>query len=363
MKSATGHGVTEYIGNFVYVDDQLKYILTSEGRIKRVSGNYVFEYHLKDHLGNTRVACDGLDNGGLNVVQQTDYYPFGLQHNNTLGNDNKYLYNGKEWQDELGLDWNNYGARMYDAELSRFMTVDPLAEDFCSWTPYHYVHNNPINMVDPTGMSADWFENEITGDVYYNSSMKKGDEGTGAMKGEGWKHMGENGMFGEDDNSVIEVSKGLATGFKTTGKEYTTEATFEGKNAKKFMSGQGFDFKPTYRFVYEEHIKVDLPTGPDAAPITVTDDWSGVIFNEKFTYAQKGTTESAERKYIDWNPVFGSGNVVNTYVEKIEYRKSHFLDRLVKGGSYSETTWKHIKKDSKYYPYRPDGLIRRSHKL
>lgn len=32
--------------------------------------------------------------------------------------------------------------------------MDPLAEQFPAWNPYHYVHNNPINLVDPTGMSA-----------------------------------------------------------------------------------------------------------------------------------------------------------------------------------------------------------------
>ncbi|WP_286443188.1 MULTISPECIES: RHS repeat-associated core domain-containing protein [unclassified Myroides] len=35
-----------------------------------------------------------------------------------------------------------------------WLSVDPLAEEFPGWNPYHYVHNNPINLVDPTGMSA-----------------------------------------------------------------------------------------------------------------------------------------------------------------------------------------------------------------
>jgi len=33
--------------------------------------------------------------------------------------------------------------------------VDPLAEDFPGWNPYHYVHNNPVNLIDPTGMSTE----------------------------------------------------------------------------------------------------------------------------------------------------------------------------------------------------------------
>lgn len=39
-----------------------------------------------------------------------------------------------------------------------FISVDPLAEEFMGWTPYHYVHNNPINMIDPTGMSAERYD-------------------------------------------------------------------------------------------------------------------------------------------------------------------------------------------------------------
>src|SRR5690606_4525737 len=49
-----------------------------------------------------------------------------------------------------------YGARYYDPKFSIWLSVDPMAESFPGWSPYHYVHNNPINMIDPTGMSAEW---------------------------------------------------------------------------------------------------------------------------------------------------------------------------------------------------------------
>src|SRR5690554_6477657 len=48
-----------------------------------------------------------------------------------------------------------YGARYYDPRISIFISVDPLAEKYPNYTPYHYVHQNPINMIDPTGMEAE----------------------------------------------------------------------------------------------------------------------------------------------------------------------------------------------------------------
>src|SRR5690554_2250671 len=53
-----------------------------------------------------------------------------------------------------------YGARYYDPRISIFISVDPLAEKYPNYTPYHYVHQNPINLIDPTGMSAEGLEHD-----------------------------------------------------------------------------------------------------------------------------------------------------------------------------------------------------------
>ena len=96
------------------------------------------------------------------IVSSQDYYPFGLtfnsyQRENSVAQD--YKFNGKELQDELNLQWLDYGARMYDAQIGRWHVVDPLADKASGWTPYRYAFNNPLSIVDPDGM----YEAEIKG--------------------------------------------------------------------------------------------------------------------------------------------------------------------------------------------------------
>ncbi len=60
-------------------------------------------------------------------------------------------FTGKERDTDFGLDWDYFGARYYDAVIGRFLTVDPLAEEHPDFTPYHYVLNNPLILIDPDG--------------------------------------------------------------------------------------------------------------------------------------------------------------------------------------------------------------------
>ena len=93
------------------------------------------------------------------IISADDYYPFGLaiqqnSYQRESAVDQRYKYNSKELQPELGLNWHDYGARMYQADLGRFFNIDRFAEDYYDFTPYHYTLNNPIVFVDVNGDST-----------------------------------------------------------------------------------------------------------------------------------------------------------------------------------------------------------------
>lgn len=92
----------------------------------------------------------------LQVTQLSDYYPFGLGFNvwnKESIKANRYLYQ-QENQDDLGYDMYQYKYRMYDPSIGRFGSIDPMATSYLSDSPYNFVLNNPILMIDPDGRSA-----------------------------------------------------------------------------------------------------------------------------------------------------------------------------------------------------------------
>ena len=107
----------------------------------------IYYYH-SDHLGSSSWITDA----GGDVNQHLQYLPFGedyIYQRNTSWNI-PYTFSGKEKDAETGYSY--FGARYYDSDISVWLSVDPMAFRYPYQSPYNYVGNRPINVIDPNGM-------------------------------------------------------------------------------------------------------------------------------------------------------------------------------------------------------------------
>ncbi|MCS2654273.1 RHS repeat-associated core domain-containing protein [Bacteroides faecis] len=136
--------ITDYCGNVIYENGIPVKLLTEVGYVTLADA--VHHYFLQDHQGNNRVVIDENNN----VDEVNHYYPFGGVFAST-SSVQPFKYNSKELDRKNGLDWYDYGARMYDAALGRWHVADPSSEKNYSNTPYGYCFNNPVTHIDPDG--------------------------------------------------------------------------------------------------------------------------------------------------------------------------------------------------------------------
>ena len=199
----------KHIRNFKEV---LQFFPTTEGYVKATpignanpdspptgyAYNYVFNY--TDHLGNIRMSyTKDMVSNELKIMdetevrgsrtpktrrshktknsEQTHYYPFGLKHEvyispivlthkatpepnivkpgYALETEYQYKYNGKEWQDELGLNMYAMDMRQYDPAIARWVVQDPIVH--LNQSPYSSFDGNPVYWADPSGAAVDSF--------------------------------------------------------------------------------------------------------------------------------------------------------------------------------------------------------------
>ena len=124
----------------------------SAGRMVKKDGAVQPEYHVNDYLCSVRVVTDARGE----VLERNDYSGFGKRLASSAvtpaaGSANRYRFSGKEEQGFAGVPWQDFGARMYDPDLARWTTPDPLADKYPGISPYVYCNDNPVNIVDTDG--------------------------------------------------------------------------------------------------------------------------------------------------------------------------------------------------------------------
>lgn len=134
------------------------------------------QYEVGNHQENMMVALSDIkrmftdDNitityYGAVVTSAVDYYPFGMVMPGRTFSAGSYRfgYNGKENDNSVKGFGNHldYGLRIYDPRLGKFLSVDPLSGKYPYYSPYHYAGNSPVKFMDldggePIGPYKDW---------------------------------------------------------------------------------------------------------------------------------------------------------------------------------------------------------------
>ena len=213
-------GSIDYLDGFQYRDGWLQFFPTSEGYVRATVVNgttaYSYVYNYTDHLGNIRLsyAQDPASPTELKILEENHYYPYGLKHTNynsdllvhreyrgVLGIKDpgpieplvpvlpyNYKFNGRELQDEMGLNMYDMPFRDYDPAIGRWTGMDPVLD--YERSPYNGFDNNPAFWADPSGADVTIGGNITTATgkdagSLYNALLSYMDNGSAEFGAEG----------------------------------------------------------------------------------------------------------------------------------------------------------------------------------
>lgn len=150
---------SKIIAEYVYVSGAWKvdhynlYANELVGKFAPTTGNNGNRYYYeKDHLGSVRVVV----NESKNIESWTDFYPYGKESRSSSSiNEPTENFTGHQLDIESSMLYA--GARYYDNQTGRFISVDPLTKNYPSLSPFVYAANNPSIMVDPDGKKIEFF--------------------------------------------------------------------------------------------------------------------------------------------------------------------------------------------------------------
>ena len=159
----------KYVNNILKTERQTVHIIDDRHRFALIdrlaidngitlsTASNSIRYQYDNHLGSASLELDQT----AAIISYEEYHPFGTTsyrsgRTETEVSQKRYKYVGKERDEETGLYY--YGARYYDPKGSLWLSVDPLASQPVSLSPYNFCSLNPINRTDPKGALDDWYE-------------------------------------------------------------------------------------------------------------------------------------------------------------------------------------------------------------
>lgn len=340
--------------------------------------NYTFTrgykfFELSNHLGNVLATINdvksGVDDNSdgeadrylANVVGANDYYPFGMLmpgRSYSAGNQYRYGFNGKENDNDVKGEGNqqDYGMRIYDPRLGKFLSVDPITKKYPWYTPYSFAGNKPIEAIDIDGS-----EEAYTRHAQYQKNqsllrMQSEDANKPQIKAfdptkEKWTTKWKN-----SDNFFAKIGYDIVNGFYTTGQQFSSSLTGE-----KYIHNLGGGFYESHGAFGEKerttHFVDAVTTLLPSAPV---ESKAVSLFNKASNVAvqsiERETTQTVVNqisKKVGWTGKIGEnylkslGGVSQKYFETTVGQGGRFVDQFVNGVAYESkvgytTLTKHV---------------------
>ena len=205
----------------------------SDKKVQHTTDNTTVDYYLAD------------------VVTANDYYPFGMGMSGrkyTNGSKYRYGFNGKENDNEVKGEGNqqDYGARIYDPRLGRFLSKDPLTGKYAGWTPYAFAMNDVIRCIDLDGAEKKVVVHWIDG--FYGDGTPKITKTTVDI-----------------NKNIVFINTSSATGLPLNdGKKYAGTEVYYALPDGRFLQGQTLyeeivpgGMKPSANYDYTKNVMPD----------------------------------------------------------------------------------------------------------
>jgi RHS repeat-associated protein len=348
-----------------------------------------------NHLGNVLVVFSdrkipvasgtSVASFSTDIITNSDYYSFGssMTRRGYKGIGYRYGFNGKEKDEDIGGGNYDFGARIYNARLGRWMSVDPLANKYPYLSPYNYCANNPIIYIDYDGKDFEVVIDDIAGTVTIKARIYTGNE----AEQEQAQKMADV-MNAQSGNYVFETKSGKSykvvfdiqsemVAKKTTEKinegtssemEFTTYDTQADENnprkraendpdhiGNSYKGGNVFTISNLRKGRHYTSKQLTLPEKPYAPTIQQYDSWILNVDNAKNSHAEENVPTflkalgvidfSLSSADLDWQKVVTS---ILTYASnnqedvKIKLKKAN-SDSVADGGDDSaKTKVKHV---------------------